>query len=196
MGNHSELRDALNALPQGPFEVCRGAAGAGCGCGLVWAVTGDRVVFVAEQERPDDLIPGYSREQAKVHGAALETILNALPGLLSDLEAAENALAEARETNSRLNRRCQLAESAANEKIQHYSNAGSLGRALANYAAAMYKRERDEARLDALRLSYEAFDYLEAPNMDDATLRRAMTIIANRPWRDDADTPAQEGKDD
>jgi GNAT superfamily N-acetyltransferase len=59
-------------------------------------------------------------------------------------------LAEARETNARLQRRCQTAEAIASSKVvEAIARGRSFGRALANYAAATAIRERDEARAKA-----------------------------------------------
>jgi hypothetical protein len=60
-------------------------------------------------------------------------------------------LAQARETNQRLQRRCHEAEGLVAkfrlvEGRPQTEQGRSFGRALANYAAAQYMRERDEAR--------------------------------------------------
>jgi hypothetical protein len=60
-------------------------------------------------------------------------------------------LAQARETNQRLQRRCHAAEGLVAkfnlvEGRPQREQGRSFGRALANYAASLYMRERDEAR--------------------------------------------------
>jgi hypothetical protein len=66
-------------------------------------------------------------------------------------EKAEAELAESRETIKRLNRRVQIAEAGVAEKVKEHAG-GSLGRALANAAADMYMRERDEAQAELAAL--------------------------------------------
>lgn len=69
-------------------------------------------------------------------------------------KAVEAALAQARATNARLNRRCQQAEKAARENIDACQRAGmSFGRSLANYGAMLYLEdlERAQASIDRLR---------------------------------------------
>lgn len=64
-------------------------------------------------------------------------------------------VAQLRESLSRLNRRCQEAESAARIKVEEVIRAGpSLGRALSAWAAGDYKRRLDAALLqnDGLRV--------------------------------------------
>lgn len=61
-----------------------------------------------------------------------------------------------KETNGRLNRRCQQAESAAAVNVEAVMRAGgSLGRALAGWAAGDYKRqlEASEAEVREIRIS-------------------------------------------
>lgn len=72
---------------------------------------------------------------------------------IAENERLQSELATARETNGRLNRRCQVAERAASEKVT--ASTGSLGRGLANYAASMYARELTEAREENERLRTE-----------------------------------------
>lgn len=72
-------------------------------------------------------------------------------------EAHEKAVAQAtgelRETITRLNRRCQEAESAARVKVEEVQKAGpSLGRALAGWAAADYRRKYEEAQKEIEKL--------------------------------------------
>jgi hypothetical protein len=62
-------------------------------------------------------------------------------------EAAEAELKQARETIARLNRRCQRAESVADQNVEACRQQGvSFGRALAGYAARKYADELDAAR--------------------------------------------------
>jgi hypothetical protein len=65
---------------------------------------------------------------------------------------AENA--RLAETNTKLNRRCQAAESVANKKLDELRKTGqqNLGRALANYAAELRTRELVAARTEAAQL--------------------------------------------
>jgi hypothetical protein len=85
-------------------------------------------------------------------------------------------LAEARETIRRLNRRCQEADGAMAAKLDSPLVEGrTFGRACANYAASMYKRERDEARA-ALRFARtQISDGTDAASIIDDAL-----AIANR----------------
>ncbi len=78
---------------------------------------------------------------------------NANDELRAENERLKTELAMARETNRSLNRRCQLAERAASEKVT--ASTGSLGRGLANYAASIYARELTEAREENGRLKTE-----------------------------------------
>ena len=67
------------------------------------------------------------------------------------------ALDALRTKNTELNRRCQAAESVAKQTIERARRAGgSFGRSLANYAARLYERERDEARAVAVRAAMYA----------------------------------------
>lgn len=85
---------------------------------------------------------------------------------MTPLEALEAAareatpLDEARATIRRLNRRCQEAESAIRERLAKPTDPRGFGRILANGAASMYERERDEAlarlkRAEALAAEWE-----------------------------------------
>ncbi len=67
-------------------------------------------------------------------------------------------LTQARETIARLNRRCQLAESAAREKVKEHGG-GSLGRALANFAAADYRAAAEELRAKLKQLAESIADH-------------------------------------
>jgi hypothetical protein len=85
---------------------------------------------------------------------------NETEALRQRVSELEGELEQSRETNRRLNRRCQVAERAANEKLM-VRVGPNLGRALANYAAYLYERERDEARarvaeLEGVRVAAEA----------------------------------------
>ena len=65
--------------------------------------------------------------------------------LRATIDQLRAELATARETISRLNRRCQSAESGLRDTIEVARRAGpSFGRTLANAAATMYERERQE----------------------------------------------------
>jgi hypothetical protein len=86
---------------------------------------------------------------AEAHAEAAESECAELRGHVGELESAlAAALAErdeARATIARLNRRAQEAESAIKERLAKPTDPRGFGRILANGAAAMYKRERDEA---------------------------------------------------
>ncbi len=64
-----------------------------------------------------------------------------------EIERLRAEVKQYRETNRRLNARAQAAEKAVHEKIANYPHR-SLGRALANTAADMYRREGDAARAE------------------------------------------------
>jgi hypothetical protein len=63
---------------------------------------------------------------------------------IAEADALRDELAEARETISRLNRRCQVAEAGVMEKVRQSD--GSLGRTLANAAASALKAELERVR--------------------------------------------------
>ena len=65
----------------------------------------------------------------------------------------KHIIASLRATNKHLNRRCQAAESAADEKVK--ATSGGMGRALANYAASRGARK-------VARLRAELHDVAEA----------------------------------
>lgn len=68
-------------------------------------------------------------------------------------ESMRTEVLRLRETNARLNRRCQAAESAARDTLERARRSdGSIGRTLANWAASQYRRELDEARAEIERL--------------------------------------------
>ncbi len=80
--------------------------------------------------------------------------------LLEDFDAA---LGDAQATNTRLNRRCQLAEAAANQNVEACHRQGmSLGRSLAHYAAAEAEEARN-ALATQLAECHEALDVAIAP---------------------------------
>lgn len=70
------------------------------------------------------------------------------------MAALDKQLTQARETNTRLHRRCQMAEAAALQNVEACQRAGvSIGRALAHWAASHYQRmaEQAEARVTELQ---------------------------------------------
>lgn len=85
---------------------------------------------------------------------------------LVDREATCNAcVTKLRETLTRLNRRCQEAESAACVKVEEVRKSGpSLGRALAGWAAANYQRKYDAAQkeIEDLKKKSQAESFLDA----------------------------------
>ena len=89
----------------------------------------------------------------------------------------ERELAQARETNQRLQRRCHEAEGlVAKFKLvegrPQTEHGRSFGRALANYAASLYMRERDEARACLREMCDEApIDIQWAPANQDKWTR-------------------------
>jgi hypothetical protein len=78
-------------------------------------------------------------------------------------------VAKLRETITRLNRRCQEAESAACVKVEEVQKAGpSLGRALAGWSAGNYRRKYDEAQKEIEEIKKnppKAASYLEAATL-------------------------------
>lgn len=77
-----------------------------------------------------------------------------LPACLNAIEAELRAN---QETITRLNRRCQAAEAAANEKIEGHDP--SFGRALANYAAADAMRKLEARDEEIARLTEKLKSY-------------------------------------
>ena len=78
------------------------------------------------------------------------------------LKAAQAEIVALKETVSRLNRRCQDAESAARVKVEEVQKAGpSLGRALAGWAAGDYKRQLEDALLQNSELTKALTDLLD-----------------------------------
>ena len=88
-------------------------------------------------------------------------------------DTLERELNEARAVNNEMHRRAQAAESIiarsgiVEGRPQDGHKGRSLGRVLANYAAAQYKRERDEARkeVDRLREEIESHSFDLSPAM-------------------------------
>jgi hypothetical protein len=123
--------------------------------------------WAAHQERGDcDAASNARYRYSRKGGGDLDTLIARVVLRLLEERAAREAmrgddcvdadpraqLASAREKIGELNRRCQAAESAAKQTIEQARRAGgSFGRMLANYAARLYERERDEARADAVR---------------------------------------------
>jgi hypothetical protein len=96
-------------------------------------------------------------EQVRAILARADTPGSSYTAVQATLHALGTALLAARAKNSELNRRCQAAEKAARQTIEQAKRAGgSFGRALANYAARLYSRERDDARADAVRAAMHA----------------------------------------
>lgn len=79
----------------------------------------------------------------------------------ADLERAiapalARQLEQARETNTRLHRRCQMAEAAALQNVEACQRAGvSIGRALAHWAASHYQRMAEQAEARGTELVLE-----------------------------------------
>ena len=64
-----------------------------------------------------------------------------------ELERLKAENAKLKDTNRRLNKRCQLAECAANDNIEKCKRAGvSFGRSLANYGCAKWGEENDKLK--------------------------------------------------
>ena len=100
---------------------------------------------------------------------------------LDRIERAEKERDEARDTASKLNRRLTKAEGII-EAAQIVDNrptkgGGGLGRALANYAAEKYMRERDEAR-NALSLIAEDCEAWLASEADEPSAE-FLKLVAN-----------------
>ena len=80
-------------------------------------------------------------------------------------KAVEAALAQARATNARLNRRCQQAEKAARENIEACQRAGmSFGRSLANYGALLYLEDLERAQATLTRVQKLIDDAEQSPS--------------------------------
>ena len=77
----------------------------------------------------------------------------------AEMVRLQEALVTARETNTRLNRRCQAAESGLAAKLA--LGGPSFGRALANSAAVMYREQLGEAQATIQELR-ERIEELEA----------------------------------
>jgi hypothetical protein len=107
-----------------------------------------RAQFATKDERGEKLCP-HQRPQSDCRDCDRERI--------AELE------------EKRLNRRCQFAEAAANEKIA--ASSGSLGRALANYAATMLRKTVNsyELTLAAFAADYDcdenAHQCVAVPNL-------------------------------
>jgi hypothetical protein len=103
-------------------------------------------------------------------GAPVDEPTGEVTRLQKDLERA-------RATNTILNRRAQAAEAAVAEKVSA-SGAQGLGRRLANAAAAMYLRERDEARAARDRLQGALRTIEENTRPDGAWADQAVNVYA------------------
>lgn len=104
--------------------------------------------------------------------------------LAADLARVTAERDEARETNARLNRRCQEADAAIREKIKAYPTGANLGRALANYGAWLYREERD-AMVERVTVLEAALRWIDlrcdhyAPKSP-APYRAPLELIGNR----------------
>lgn len=140
--------------------------------------------------------------------------------LQKEADDAKVQISELRESVSRLNRRCQDAESAARTRLEEVQRAGpSLGRALAGWAAGDYKRQLEDAnrRTEDLRLQLQAAesnrlkDNEELIRQRDVALGKAAdaekkamteeerwrdTVMASRQARDVADAQVVETRKD
>lgn len=107
-----------------------------------------RTYYLVDQDKSDAALAALLDELERAENERIEYVRL--------YERAEERIADLQETNSRLNRRCQAAESAVAEKIRDH-HGKSLGRALAN---AGYAVEKDRA--DALEAKVaELLDELE-----------------------------------
>lgn len=94
-------------------------------------------------------------------------------------------LEEARATNARLNRRCQLYEAGLAEKVkQHREGGWSFGRMLANSAAVMAERKNDElaTRISVLEETVRDLIAAAAPGSPetDAAIATARAVLTPR----------------
>ncbi|WP_182359529.1 hypothetical protein [Tomitella gaofuii] len=139
---------AMDSISEGPWHVDH--------------PTGFPSVWQGEPHRDAALVCPSSMPGDE--GEANAAFIAAAPALVRDLMAALQA---ARATNTRLNKRCQLADRALAEKVSEHAGR-SFGRGLANWAATKYREERDEARaevddaLDQAALREAAADLLRA----------------------------------
>ena len=152
-----EVREAVAAIDKGNGVFVNGDD---CEGGIAWATARAELLRLAEYEQAAGRL---AIEKAELRQCAeqCEAELAAMPdadewhALRERAERAEAELAESRETIKRLNRRVQVAEAGVAEKVK-VSAPGSFGRALANAAADMYMRERDEAQAELAALKARA----------------------------------------
>ncbi|KDE14230.1 hypothetical protein [Rhodococcus aetherivorans] len=118
-----------------------------------------------------DRIESLEADLERAHLARAEAqnrasdLRKAADGWASHAEKTESALFEARATNTRLNRRCQLAEKAARENIDACKRAGmSFGRSLANYAALLYREDLERAQATIARVQKLIDDAEQSPS--------------------------------
>lgn len=87
-------------------------------------------------------------EIERARNAHEEDLIEERDEALRELEKEREMVRGLRETNARLNRRAQDAESAAATKVEEVLRAGpSLGRALSAYAAKLYREDSEACRV-------------------------------------------------
>ncbi len=107
----------------------------------------DRAAGVARDKETKRVLTGARASTEAMGWSVVEKAL-AKAHAAGRAESAEE-LVVARETNGRLNRRCQHAESVANWTVERCKRSrGGIGRALANYGYTIAVRERDAARAE------------------------------------------------
>ena len=126
----ARAEQAMEGVTEGPWEYPEAILGCP-----------SAAIFTGGDEGSAEVLIGLARPAEGRFIAAARTLV---PELVT-------ALREARATNARLNRRCQLADHALATQAAGRS-AGSLGRGLANWAATKYREERDEARAAIARV--------------------------------------------
>ncbi|WP_155948250.1 hypothetical protein [Rhodococcus aetherivorans] len=158
-----------------PIDIAEGRRLLDAATHVPWELAGDRNQWGEERVIASDgemAKPLFSSRRAEAD--LIVWARNNLPALLEALDdaeceserlrgdwiienrqrkAVEAALAQARATNARLNRRCQQAEKAARENIDACKRAGmSFGRSLANYGAMLYLEDLERAQATIARV--------------------------------------------